>query len=73
MLELYQREGDVKILNCIYDLPLLHEILSTGRVILERDRDFHRNFVARTVIAYLDFEPILKRNLKAFARSLRRG
>lgn len=71
--KLFRREADVKILNEVQSLPLLHEILSTGKLVFERDRELHRAFVARAVIAYLDFEPIYERCLTTYARRIRHG
>ena len=53
--KIFHREGDVKVLNRIKDLPFLHEVLSNGKLIYERDRETHRDFVARTISAYFDF------------------
>lgn len=71
--ELFQKEGDVKILNRMNDLPFLYEILSTGNLIFEGDRQFHRSFVARSIIEYLDFKPVYERMLKNYRRYLRHG
>jgi predicted nucleotidyltransferase len=71
--KIFHREGDVKILNRIKNLPFLHEVLSKGDLIYERDRQSHREFVARTVIAYLDFKPAYEQALQNYARSLKRG
>ncbi|MDZ7362713.1 MAG: nucleotidyltransferase domain-containing protein [candidate division KSB1 bacterium] len=46
---------------------------ATGRLIYERDRETHREFVARTVIAFLDFQPFYETALRNYSRSLRRG
>jgi predicted nucleotidyltransferase len=70
--EIFRREGDVKVLNRIEDLPLLHEMLSKGKLIYERDPKIHRDFVARAVIAYLDFKPAHEAALRNYARSLKR-
>ena len=71
--EIFHREGDVKVLNRITDLPFLHEVLSTGKLIYERDRNIHREFVAETIIAYLDFKPAYEIALRNYARSLKRN
>lgn len=71
--EIIHREGDVKVLNRITDLPFLHEVLSKGKLIYERDPGIHRSFVAETVIAYLDFKPAYEIALRNYARSLKRG
>ncbi len=71
--EIFHREGDVKVLNRIKDLPFLHQVLSSGKLIYERDRETHREFVARTVIAFLDFQPFYETALRNYSRSLRRG
>jgi len=70
--QIFRRDGDVKILNRIEDLPLLHEMLSKGKLIYERDPKIHRAFVARVVIAYLDFKPAHETALRNYARSLKR-
>ncbi len=71
--KIFHREGDVKVLNRIKDLPFLHEVLSKGKLIYERDPGIHRSFVAETVIAYLDFKPAYEIALRNYARSLKRG
>ena len=71
--ELFQKEGDVKILNRIDNLPFLYEILSSGMLIFERDREYHRSFLARAMIEYLDFQPVYDRMLKNYQGFLRRG
>lgn len=71
--KLFRREADVKILNDMQNLPLVHEILSSGKVAFERDRECHRDFVARAVIAYLDFQPTYERCLNTYAKRVRHG
>jgi len=71
--KIFHREGDVKVLNRIKDLPFLHQVLSAGKLIYERDRETHREFVARTVIAYLDFKPAYEQALRNYMRSLQHG
>lgn len=71
--EHFRREADVKILNTIQSLPLLHEIFSTGKLIFEGDRERHRDFVARALIAYLDFQPTYERCLNTYAKRVRHG
>lgn len=71
--EIFHREGDVKVLNRIKDLPFLHEVLSKGKLVYEHDPAIHRAFVARTVIDYLDFKPAHEIALRNYARSLKRG
>jgi hypothetical protein len=61
------------VLNRIKDLPFLHEVLSKGKLIYERDPAIHRDFVARTVIDYLDFKPAHEVAMRNYARSLKRG
>jgi len=70
--KIFHREADVKVLNRVTDLPFLHEVLSKGKLICERDPAIHRDFVARTVIAYLDFKPAHEAALRNYARSLKR-
>lgn len=73
--ELFQKEGDVKILNRlrVTDLPFLYEVLSTGTLIFERDRPYHRSFVADVIMEYLDFRPTYEQMLKNYRRHLRHG
>ena len=70
--KIFHREGDVKVLNRIKDLPFLHEVLAKGRLIYERDLATHRNFVACAVIAYLDFKPAHESAIRSYLRSLKR-
>lgn len=69
----FNREGDIRFLNRIRDLPFLHEVLSTGKLIFEADRDRHRAYVAQIVIAYLDFLPFYQKALQNYSASLKRG
>jgi hypothetical protein len=71
--KIFHREADVKVLNRITDLPFLHEVLSKGKLIYERDPAIHRDFVAHTVIAYLDFKPAHEIAMRNYVRSLKRG
>jgi predicted nucleotidyltransferase len=71
--ELHHREGDVKILNSIENLPFLYEILSTGTLIFERSPDLHRAFVAQSILRYLDFKSFHDRMLAGYQRFLRHG
>jgi predicted nucleotidyltransferase len=71
--KIFHREADVKVLNRVTDLPFLHEVLSKGKLIYERDPAIHRDFVARTVIAYLDFKPLHEIAMRNYVRSLKRG
>jgi len=73
--ECFQKEADVKILNRLRlsDLPFLYEILSTGKLIYERDSQHHRSFVAGAIMAYLDFQPVYERMLRNYRRHLRHG
>lgn len=73
--ELFQKEGDVKILNHLrlHDLPFLYEVLSTGKLVFERDRQHHRSFVADAIMAYLDFQPVYERMLKNYRIHLHHG
>jgi hypothetical protein len=71
--KIFHRAGDVKVLNRLKDLPFLHEVLSTGKLIYERDRESHRAFVAHAIIAYLDFLPAYEIAVRNYARSLKRG
>ena len=69
----FKREGDIRFLNRVRDLPFLHEVLSTGKLIYEAERDLHRAYVARIVIAYLDFLPFFKKAVHNYLGSLKRG
>lgn len=69
----FNREGDIRFLNRVRDLPFLHEVLSTGKLIYEADRDLHRAYVARIVIAYLDFLPFYEKAIHNYLGSLKRG
>jgi len=71
--KIFHREADVKVLNRVKDLPFLHEVLSKGKLIYERDPATHRDFVARAVIAYLDFKPAHEIAVRNYLRSLKRG
>jgi len=71
--KIFQRESDVKVLNRIKNLPLLYDILSKGKLIYERDRQIHREFVAHSMIAYHDFQPVHEIAMRKYARSLKRG
>lgn len=70
--KIFHRECDVKVLNRIKDLPFLYEVLAKGKLIYESDRARHREFVAQTIIAYLDFKPAHEIALRNYARSLKR-
>lgn len=70
---LFHREGDVKVLNRIQRLPFLHEVLATGKLIVEREPEIHRRFIRRILTAYLDFQPVYEKCLRTYARSLQRG
>jgi len=59
----FHRDADVKILNQIEHLPLLHEIFSTGILLVDHDPVERRNFVVKKNQEYLDFLPHYQRIL----------
>ncbi len=69
----FRREGDVRFINRVRDLPFLHEVLAAGKLIYEADREMHRAYVARTVIAYLDYLPFFQKAMHNYTESLKRG
>ena len=68
----FHRDADVKILNQLEHLPLLHEIFSKGVLLVDRDPVKRRNFVVRKNQEYLDFLPHYKRILQVYAERLRK-
>lgn len=66
------READVKILNHIENLPLVHEILSKGILLTDRDPAGRRAFVVKKNLEYLDFLPHYERMLNIYAERLRK-
>jgi len=69
----FKREGDVRFLNRVRDLIFQHEVLATGKLIYEGDRDRHRAYVERVVIAYLDYLPLFQKAMHNYTASLKRG
>jgi hypothetical protein len=68
----FHREADVKILNRIEHLPLLHEIFSRGILLIDRDPLRRRNFVVKKNHEYLDFLPHYQQILNVYAERLRK-
>jgi hypothetical protein len=66
----FHREADVKTLNQIEHLPLLHEIFSKGFLLCDRDPALHRAFVVKKNLEYFDFFPHYQRILKAYAEKI---
>jgi predicted nucleotidyltransferase len=66
------READVKILNYIDHLPLLHEILSKGILLVDRDPVKRKAFAIKKNIEYLDFLPHYERMLTIYSEKLRK-
>jgi len=67
----FHREADVKTLNQMEHLPLLHEIFSTGILLCDRDPAWRRDFVIKKNLEYFDFLPHYERILKTYAERLR--
>lgn len=67
----FHREADVKILNQIEHLPLLHEIFATGILLVDHDPVERRNFVVKKNQEYLDFLPHYQRILNVYAEKIR--
>jgi hypothetical protein len=66
----FHREADVKTLNRLEPLPLIHEILSKGVLLVDRDPETRRTFAAKKNLEYLDFLPHYERILKIYAERL---
>lgn len=69
----FKREGDIRFLNRVRDLIFQHEVLATGKLIYEGDRDRHRAYVERIIIAYLDYLPFFQKAMHNYVASLKRG
>jgi len=67
----FHREADVKTLNQMEHLPLLHEIFSKGILLCDRAPDLRREFVIKKNHEYYDFLPHYERILKAYAEKIR--
>jgi hypothetical protein len=68
----FHREADVKTLNQIEHLPLLHEIFSKGVLLCDRDPAVRRAFTVKKNQEYLDYLPHYERILKIYAERLRK-
>jgi len=69
----FHREADVKTLNQMEHLPLLHEIFSKGILLIDREPSMRRSFVVRKNQEYLDFLPHYQRILNIYAERLRKN
>jgi len=69
----FHRDADVKVLNQIEHLPLLHEIFATGILLVDHDPVERRNFVVKKNQEYLDFLPHYQRILNVYAERLRKN
>lgn len=69
----FQREADVKILNRLESLPVMHEILANGILFIDREPVKRRAFAVRKNQEYLDFLPHYERILESYARKLRKN
>jgi len=65
------REVDVKVINHIDHLPLLHEIISKGILLVDRDPEKRKAFAIKKNLEYLDFLPNYERMLSIYAEKLR--
>lgn len=68
----FHREADIKTLNQLEHLPLLHEIFSKGVLLIDRDPVQRRNFVVKKNLEYFDFLPHYQRILNFYAEKLRK-
>lgn len=66
------REVDLVLLEDCGDL-LRYEIIKTGKLIYEADREKHRDFVARAIINYLDFSYLEKIMQSGMIKAIREG
>lgn len=66
-----EREADVKILNTLEHLPLIHEIVSKGVLLCDREPQVRRAFVVKKNLEYLDFLPHYERILNVYRERLK--
>jgi len=66
-------EADVKTLNQIEHLPLLHEIFSKGILLCDRNPALRRAFVVKKNLEYFDFSPHYQRMLNVYAEKIRKN
>ncbi len=64
-------EADVKIMNAVTHLPLLHEILASGILLCDRRPNARRDFAIKKNREYLDFLPYYQRMLDTYAERIR--
>ena len=69
--QLMKRDVDVVLLREAGE-TLSEEILRTGRVVYERDREERVAFAAKRILQCLDFHPIRSRQEKAVSAAIRR-
>jgi len=68
----FHREADVKTLNQMEHLPLLHEIFSKSIRLCDRDPVLRRAFMVKKNLEYFDFLPHYHRILNAYAKRIRK-
>jgi len=64
------RSVDIVILNTATPF-LKHQILKTGRILFDKNRDLRVRFTERAITEYLDYKPIEDIYLKAVAKRFR--
>lgn len=69
----FHREADIKILNTLEHLPLIHEIVSQGILLCDREPQVRRAFVVKKNLEYLDFLPHYERILNLYRERLKHG
>jgi predicted nucleotidyltransferase len=69
---LRSNDVDMTILNDA-SLPLQYRVLRDGVLLYCRNEDIRVQFTAKTVVTYLDFEPLLRRHEEAVLEKARRG
>ena len=72
MAHLQRNEVDVAILNQA-SLPLRYRVVRDGQVVFCRDHDARLAFATQTIMAYLDFQPVLKAFEQATLNRARKG
>ena len=65
------RTVDIVILNTAPSF-LKHRVLKTGRLLLDRDPDFRKEFTARAIQEYFDYKPIEETYFKRMKERLRK-
>ena len=64
------RRVDIVILNTAPTF-LKYQVIKTGKILFDRNRNLRVQFTERTINEYLDFKPILDNHLNAVARRFR--